>query len=40
VALAAVLAYALANMDGRLGGVVKAMPAWLKADIERPPDWY
>jgi carboxypeptidase Q len=38
VALAAVLAYALANMDGRLGGVVKPMPAWLKSEVERAPD--
>ncbi len=34
VALAAVLAYALANMNGRLAGVPKPMPAWLKAEIE------
>lgn len=34
VALAAVLAYALANMDGRLAGVAKPMPAWLKAEME------
>ena len=30
VALAAVLAYALAAMDGRLTGVPKSMPSWLK----------
>jgi len=30
VALAAVLTWALANMDGRITGVPKEMPAWLK----------
>ena len=35
VALGAVLTYALATMDGRLQGVPKSMPAWLKANIER-----
>jgi hypothetical protein len=34
-ALAAVLAYALANMDGRLQGSPKPVPAWLKAEIEK-----
>jgi hypothetical protein len=37
VAVAAVLTYGLANMDGRLSGVVKPMPAWLKAEVERAP---
>ena len=35
VAVGAVLAFALADMDGRLSGVVKPMPAWLKAEIDR-----
>jgi carboxypeptidase Q len=35
VALAAVLAYALANMNGRPPGVPKPLPEWLKMEIER-----
>lgn len=35
VALAAVLAYGLANMNARLPGVPKPMPAWLQAELEK-----
>ena len=34
VALAAVLAYGLADMNGRVRGVTKSTPAWLQAEIE------
>ena len=34
VALGAVLTYALATVEGRLQGVPKSMPAWLKTETE------